>query len=361
MVLPQSGKQMLDGIIVGFSPESIRVYYRNRWVKPAAIDNCFHVEHPDTGRKLTLGFKNGKFILKVNPVGWLTGQNFFGTNNAHLLVISVLKTLIKNRDLRIQKDVWQSVLAGEYDIHQMAYNMYLRVDDHSKLELTDYLKTVFGGVASHLSHKLGQQFFLYSGAGFILKTRTQTLTVYDKVVEQQVKSKVVPGNISSLLQDQLRVESTVKYGYFSKSKRRMSSWIKTDWDRAARKLILDTVGVFNLEYLATCPNVFAPNYTSAWSDRDKALFKLWLSGVDIPSRDSGRLRRVRGFSTQFSVDAHKNTLHTLSRRRKSTVAAFTTQALPGLVLLQSILPIKDHLSVVATPEILSCIAKKCEL
>jgi hypothetical protein len=335
------------------------VRHHDTWIKPSALEPCIQVEHPTTGRKLTLGFKNGKFILKANPISWLTGQNFFGTNNAHLLVMQVLRELLSLNLLRVQRPTLQRWSRGEYDIHQMAFNMYLRVDEADKLLVADYLKTIFGGVASHMDHRLGQQYMLYSGSGFIIKTKTQTLCVYDKIVEQVQKGFKLPARIRDLLLHHLRVESTIKYGYFTASRRRMSAWLTCDWDKEARRIIQTTVDLFNLDYLASCPNVFDPRYASSWTAYDKDLFASWLSGKDLSARHINKLKRLYGFVGSFPPNAHANTLHTLTRSKRPLTSS--NLKFPGHVLLASILPTSRHLTVLAPPKLLANIDEKCGL
>lgn len=360
---------MLDGLSVGLSLDGIEVFYEGKWVSPKRLPPrwCFQVESDIGKRKLTLGNKQGKFTVQVNPVGWLSNQNVTGSNNAHWLLKQVFKRLIQMNILRMSADARARFDEGQYDIHQMAFNKYLECGDRDKGEVFDTLKTILGGTASHMKHECGESSHLYSGPGFISKTRTIALTFYDKTLEMASKKKknlcrVLP--MTEELRTKMRCEVTVKYGYFSKSKRRMSAWIGKDWDAEAEAIIAYGLQRFRIDYLLSCPNVFAPDYTASWKPQHKLLFKSWLEGSALDKNQRGVLLRFYGFDAELNVKAHRNTLWTLRRTMDGSLPRLSeltgVDHFPGKDLCAPLLPMNKHLCLGTDRKTLRQIAKACK-
>lgn len=364
---------MLDGIHIGLDPDGIRVLCNERWMAPKDIpkntpdrSNCFNVKSLTSEHKLSIGFKKDKLTFKMNPTSFLSGQNVSGSNNAHQLVVQTMQRLEQQGIIQFSPAAKQRVKEGHYDIHQMAFNKYLELGNRPKMEVFDLLKTIYGGVCSHIAFILNESYHMYSGTGFIVTNRSLALTVYDKELEIASKKRKYAGQVLPdlpQLRTKMRCEVTVKYSYFSKSKRRMSWWIGKDWDAEAADIIAAGLERFRVDYLLGCPNVFESDYTASWKPKHKNLFKSWQAGSALSKNQRGTLLRFYGFDAELNVTAHRNTLWTLRRTMDGSpprVSELTgIDHFPGKDLCAPLLPFNSHLCLGADTKTLRDIAERC--
>jgi hypothetical protein len=359
---------MLDGVIIGLPVDGIKVLYKDKYVSPRFIETYQIYESPVGGSKMTIGIKKGKLVIKGNPVSWLTAQNVHGSNNAWALVLALLANLKELRILKIEDSAWNSLKEGNFDIHQLAFNKYLRVVREDKSVVMDLLKSIFGSLASNTSTQTDMRWIMYTGLGMIINNRTVNLTMYDKREQLARKapdfdSDLVPD--LDFLHDLIRVEVTVKYGYFSTKKRRMSWWRNKDWDEIANDLLVKTLKDFGVDYVIRCPNIYDPNYIANWRPQDRKLFESWLRHGALSKLDAGKLRRRYAFNAGINERGHRNILWALSRpkslREPVVVDLVNTTRFPGKDILSSIYPLADNLTTGASTKTLRLIDKACGL
>jgi hypothetical protein len=358
---------MLDGVILGLSPDGIRIQRNETYVKASRLEEVLKIENPRGGSSLTIGFNQDKVIVKANPVSWLSCQNIFGSNHAWNLCIALLKDLKKSGVMRFDEAAWSKVLEGEYDIHQLAFNTYVNAGPN-KFAMMDLIKSIYGSVASNTRLDSNLRWFMYPGHGMIVNNRSLNLTIYDKVEQMEAKHpnwthELIPD--LSILNNYLRVEATVKYSWFSKQKRRMSYWRDADWDKDAKTLITKALETFGFNYVMNCPNVFAPDFAKRWSDRDKALLAGWRKDQALPQKEASRLFRRHGFNPNISLKGHRNILWALARpdsvTRPVTVDIANTRTFPGTELLAPIYPMQAHFVDGASQKLLRRVDRACGL
>lgn len=359
---------MLDGVIIGLPIKGIKVRCDGKYVPPPYIERYQIFESPNGGSSATIGLKKGKLVIKANPVSWLTAQNVHGSNNAWDLTLALLANFKETGILKIEDATWKSIQEGHFDIHQLAFNKYLRVNGEDKSVVMDLLKSIFGGLSSNNCTHSDMRWIMYTGPGMIINNRTVNLTMYDK--REQLARKA-PDFVSDLvpdldfLHDLIRVEVTVKYGYFSTKKRRMSWWRNKDWDVVANDLLVKTLKDFGVDYVIRCPNIYAPNFTANWRPQDQALFASWLRHGTLSKPDVGKLLRRYEFNAGISERGHRNILWTLARpksvREPITVDIANTTRFPGKTILSAIYPLADNLTTGASRKTLRLIDKACGL
>lgn len=359
---------MLDGVILGLEATGVLVNIGGRSMRVRELDEVHVIESPHGGSSITIGQNKGKLIIKGNPINWLTAQNVFGTNNVYGLCTAFLSDLKAQKIIRFKKETWDQIVEGAYDIHQLAFNKYLKLEAAYKFPVMDLLKHTFGGIASNVKLLNDMRWMLYQGTGVIVNNRSVNLTIYDKL--ELIKQKhpdwsnpLVPS--LDRLEDLMRVEVTVKYSWFSACKRRMSWWRNRDCDAEAHRILTKTLCFFGFDYIMACPNVFADDYGKDWSKRDRELLAMWHKGHTMTRPDAGRLWRRYRFNATISVTGHKNILWTLSKPANVALPTLVdirrAKSFSGKELLSVIHPITDFLVVGASKQQLRLINKACGL
>lgn len=358
---------MLDGVILGLSPDGIKVQTKTGLVLATKLDELVKIENPRGGSSLIIGFKQDKLIVKGNPVSWLTNQNIFGSNNAWDLCIALFRDLREQKIMLFKREAWDNVLAGNYDIHQFAFNTYVDAGPN-KFAMMDLIKSICGSLSSNADQESEMRWMMYPGPGMIVNNRSVNLTIYDKQEQMRIKypgwrHELIPD--LDVLENYLRVEATIKYSWFSKKKRRMSSWRGKDWDAEARTIIGDAITLFGLNYIMRCPNVFAPNFGDDWRSKDKRLLDDWRKGKKLSKPQVSLLRRMYEVDTSISLNGHRNILWLLARpdsvTRPVTVDIANTRTFPGTELLAPIHPMHSRFVVGASQKLLRRVDRACGL
>lgn len=362
---------MLDGIKIALHSEGIKVLCTEskEFTSVSDLTAPEFVEHPITGGTLTLEKNNAddKLSIKGNPTSWLTGQNVVGSNNAFWLTLRCLKKLEQLGRVSFTREAKKRILNGDFFIHQASYNMYLDFSSVSKLQSLDLLKTIIGGLSTTAKTLYDPQFLLFTGPGLLLKYKTKSLTLYDKLRQREHKQK--PANLSyfkeglSWLEPLMRCEVLFRHNHFSRQNRLMSWWKDKDWDKLVEDMIIKEIEFNKLDYLMCCPNVFAHDYLDTWRNKDKKLFAKWLDGDPLSRVDHRRLYHRYKFDSDISVIGHRNTLWSLLRpddfTKAISVDLTTATEFPGHKIFKTITPLKDHLVVGAPSKTLRLIDKAC--
>lgn len=265
-----------------------------------------------------LSVVNDRLVVRANPIGWLTGQNWFGPSDVHWMAEQFCARLEEYGCVQWGRTATKLIAAHKVHLHELAFAKYLPLGQH-KTMFANQLKLLLGSVCSHIEGRNSFSVHLYKGDGFIVRTPSVSLTMYDKHTKHAAEAvgwshPVVDVDAMATVSGSLRVESTVKYSYFSDAQRSLSDWVGVDWCAAETSLFRECVNErFRVAYLMRCPNVFADGLTSSWTGPDRALYDAWLENVPIPARSIARLRRKYGFDASISTQGYVNALWSLLR------------------------------------------------
>lgn len=360
---------MQDRLVMGLARKpNVRVRVKGQMVRLCDLPECRAViASPFQGSSVMIGIVDDRIIVRGNPIGFLTNQNWIGTNDAYALSHRLLEALEEFQLVDWGRELRTLIAADRINFHELAFAMYV---DCGRLQnkLTDLLKSTYGAISQHINPKHPIDVHLYHGPGLILRTASASLTIYDKYTKTYKdnpnwKHKVVTDAHTTALQQSLRIECTVKYNWFG-LRREFSHWRNADWDGIEHDLFADFLGKrFHLEYVMRCPNVWDPSFTARWSPKDREAFALWMKNQPIDARTARRLYQRHGFDCGLSVDGHRNLAWTMLRpdclRVPHNFDPRNVTTTPGAKLLAQFSPLVAKLHPGADDKTLQRIDKLC--
>jgi hypothetical protein len=187
---------------------------------------------------------------------------------------------------------------------------------------------------------------------------------YQKTFDENPNySHPIADQVVENLRHHLRIEFTVKYNWFG-TNRSVANWKDVDWTLKQRELFHKFLGRhFHLDYVMSCPNVYADNYTEGWTRGDRRAFASWQRGTQPDSRVTQRLYKRHGFDATLSLDGHRNLLWNLLRpnclRVPSDVDLRKVRSTVGHRLFEQHLPLIDQLTAGANTLLLRKIDGLC--
>lgn len=303
--------------MIGIDPAGWRIRCDGVWTRPEALTEPVVLPGTAAGHSaFTVAYINNRLVFKGNPTGHLTGQNWYGSNNVHALTRAVIRSLIARDLIHGTAAAVRRVHTGHVRLHELAFAGYWRVGPH-RFETATALKSVLAAAVSHTESRHPYSVHLYNGHGAIVRSRTASFTVYCK---QEAANAVTPGWQHPLVPDTravseyLRVETTLKYGWFAADRCNLRDWDSTDWDAVATRVLDDCWGNrFHLRYLMTCPNIGHTAYANGWPPPDRAAFVLWMRGGTLDARTRRRLYSRHGLNTFITAAGHYHVLWALLR------------------------------------------------
>ncbi len=358
---------MQDRLVLGIPRLGhTRVRLADKWYKLEDVPDKAVLLSPCGGSALTLSCKDSVTVMRCNPVGWLTGQNWVGPNNAYAMTHRVLDALVEQDLVKWSPQVREAISNDEVNFHELAFAQYADLGTHLE-RFSDLLKSCYGAVAQHLNPKHPVHIHLFQGPGLILRDRVSTLTMYSKYLktfeEDPRYSHHIVDTLAESLRTHMRIETTVKYNWFAK-RRSLAAWRNADWDTVQAELFQNFLGDrFYLDYITRCPNVFTPNYASGWPKADRKLFSEWQAGRIPDARAIRRMKLRHGFNAGLSFVGHKNLLWTLFRpdcvRVPTRVDLSDVRTTVGHKLFAQHAPLIDQLTSGANPRIMRKINGLC--
>lgn len=318
---------MQDRLVLGIPRVGrISVKLAGVWKFLDTIPDRAVITSPCGGSAVTLNIIDNTVVLRGNPIGWLTGQNWIGTNDAYALTHRLLSALSENELVRWGRETTQAIDSDELNWHELAFAQYIDLGKDIDA-FTDLLKSSYGAIAQHINPRHPISLHLYPGNGFILRNATTSLTGYNKYQktfnENPSYSHRLVDPIAESLEHSLRIEATLKYNWFGK-KRCLQHWRNNDWTATQTQVFEEFLGRrFHLEYVLSCPNVYADDYTRDWTPADARAFAFWKTGKVPDARTLRRLYSRHGFDGALSLEGHRNLLWTMLRPRSLHVPAQT--------------------------------------
>lgn len=360
---------MQDRLVLGIPRVGrIRVKIKDEWVWLDSLPEHAVLPSPFDGSSMTLGYVENVVVLRGNPIGWLTGQNWIGTNNAYAMTHRILDALEEHELVQWGPKTREQIDADNMNFHELAFALYADIGEDS-YRFTDLLKSCYGSIVQHLNPRHALKVHLYTGQGFIVRYAATSLTLYNKYTKTYTDnpnfSHPLVDPIAERLEHNLRVEATLKYNWFGR-RRSLRQWRNTDWDQFEHELFADFLGRrFHFEYITKCPNVYQENFTESWTAADRKAFADWEQGKLVDARVILRLYSRHGFDAAISLLGHRNLLWTLLRpkclRIPATADLRRINSTEGHRLFAKYLPLTNHLWSGANPRLLAKADKLCGL
>lgn len=253
-------------------------------------------------------------VIKGNPIGFLSGQNVYGTCDMPTLNIALFRRLQEMGVLKFTDAQWRTIHEGNYQINEVAFAQYFVVNSNTymdKIMLMSYVKRLY---AAAMTPTWPISVHMYPGAGMIVRRRDQTLCIYDKQSELLEKQQPIDNSLCGDLTevaDKLRFESTYKYNWLQSHRRLwVRDWDINNWSNEARRLVLRSCATFKLEYIMRCPNICDRKYGMQFTARERSRFLEWTANEVMDSRTIKHFRTNYGLDMELSAEAHRNMLFT---------------------------------------------------